>query len=72
MELGPFSLVLIAATIFYACLGVCLMVLFLVFVDKVFKLDLKKELVEDENVAYGIMIAGVAIGISIILAASIV
>ena len=72
MEYDPLSYPVLFSTILYATLGVVLLLAFIVVFDRLFKLDLHKELVQDQNVAFGIVIAGVAIGISIILAASIV
>lgn len=62
----------IVVTIFYALLGIFLMIVSTVAFDKLFKLDLHKELVEDENIAFGVLFAGVAIAIAIIIAASII
>lgn len=62
----------IYATVFYSFLGLVLMLLSLAIFDKAFKLQLRKELVEEHNVAFGVLFAGVAIAISIIIAASIV
>jgi putative membrane protein len=59
------------ATIIYASTGVLLMIIFVVLFDKLFKLNLHQELVKDQNVAFGVLLAGVSIGISIIIAAAI-
>jgi uncharacterized membrane protein YjfL (UPF0719 family) len=66
-----FQLDVIAATIFYAVVGIVLMVVSIIVFDKMFKLDLRKELVEEHNTAFGILFAGVAVAMSIIVAASI-
>lgn len=66
-----FQISTIIATIFYAVIGILIMIMFVVVFDKMFNLDLHKELIEDENVAFGILLAGVAIAIAIIVAASI-
>jgi putative membrane protein len=63
---------IIIATIFYSGMGVFLMVTSLVLIDKLFKLDLHKELVEDQNVAFGVLFAGMSIAVSIIIAAAII
>lgn len=59
------------ATIIYAVLGVALMVLLVAAADKIFGFDVKKELVVDNNTSVGIVIAGIAIGIAIIIAGTI-
>ncbi len=62
----------ILATIFYSFLGIILMISALLFFDKAFKLNLHKELVQDQNVAFGVLLAGIAIAISIIIGAAII
>ncbi|MEM6784789.1 MAG: DUF350 domain-containing protein [Bacteroidota bacterium] len=64
--LDPFT---IAATIVYGLIGIGLCVLGFFAFDKIAGLSLKHELVQDQNVAIGIMLAGVFIGISIMVAA---
>lgn len=61
----------IGASIFYAFLGLLLMVVFIALIDKVLKLNFRKELLEDQNTALAILIAGISIGISVIIAAAI-
>lgn len=56
------------STILYSVLGIVLLLLTIVVVNKVFKLNLHRELVEEHNVAFGILIAGVAVAIGIIIA----
>lgn len=65
------QLSVIITSILYAVIGMTLMLSFIAIFDKVFKMNLHHELVEDQNVAFGILIAGVAVGISIIIAAAI-
>jgi len=67
-----FQVSTILATLFYALMGIVIMVISVIVFDKLFKLDLHKELVEDENMAFGILLAGVAIGIALIISASII
>ena len=57
------------STLVYGLLGIILAVLGFFVFDRLLKLDLRRELVEDQNVALGIMLAGVFIGISIVVAA---
>lgn len=56
------------STILYSVLGIVLLLLTIVVVNKVFRLNLHRELVEEHNVAFGILIAGVAVAIGIIIA----
>ncbi|MEM1125117.1 MAG: DUF350 domain-containing protein [Bacteroidota bacterium] len=57
------------STVAYGLLGIVLCVLGYFAFDKIAGLNLKHELVEDQNVALGIMLAGVFIGIAIVVAA---
>ncbi len=67
-DLSPW---VIASTIVYGIIGVVLCVLSYLAFDRLFHLDLQRELVEDQNMAVGIMLAGVFIGIAIVVAAAI-
>ena len=55
----------------YAIIGVLVMLGCVLVSNYVFKLDLRKELVKDQNVAFGVMLAGLFIAVAIIIAASI-
>lgn len=66
-QLGLFAL--IAA---YSLVGVLIMLLCVFIVNYVFKFDLKKELLHDQNQALGAMFGGLFVAIAIIIAASIV
>lgn len=57
------------STLAYGLLGIGLCVLGYFAFDKIAGLSLQHELVEDQNVALGIMLAGVFIGIAIVVAA---
>lgn len=59
------------ATVVYVAIGLILYLIGYVIFDKVMGLDLRKELVEDQNESIGVMMAGVFIGLSIIIAAAI-
>ena len=59
------------STIVYSVLGIVLLVLTIVVVNYLFKLNLHRELVDEHNTAFGIMIAGLAIAIGIIIAGTI-
>lgn len=58
-------------SIFYALAGILLFILAYKVYDLIIPFDLTKELEEDKNIAVGIVIAGMIIGISIIIAAAI-
>jgi uncharacterized membrane protein YjfL (UPF0719 family) len=57
----------ILSTLVYGLLGIALCVLGYFAFDKIAGLSLQHELVEDQNVALGIMLAGVFIGIAIVI-----
>lgn len=59
------------STILYSVLGVVLLVASVSIINMAFKLDVRKELVKDNNVAFGVAIAGVAIALAIIIAGTI-
>lgn len=59
-------------TIFYSFLGMFLMWIFLIISEKFTTFSIKKEIVEDENVALGIMFGCAFIAMAIIIAAAIV
>lgn len=55
----------------YAVIGVLVMLGCVLLSNYVFKLDLHKELIKDQNNAVGIMLAGLFIAVGIIVAACI-
>ena len=59
----------IVSTVVYGLIGIVLCVTGYFAFDKIAGLSLKHELVEDQNVAIGIMLAGVFIGIALVVAA---
>jgi uncharacterized membrane protein YjfL (UPF0719 family) len=59
------------AALVYALLGVALFVVAFVVFDRVTPGSIWKELLEDQNVALGNLMAGVAIALAIIIAAAI-
>ena len=63
------SLSVLGATILYGVMGILLTLAGYFVFDKVVGLNLHHELVEAENVAIGIMLAGVFIGCPIVVAA---
>lgn len=68
---NPWDIGEITATIFYGALGLVLFIASFFIFDRLLKLDLQRELVEDQNESIGIMLAGMFIGIAIIIAAAI-
>lgn len=59
------------STIVYSVLGIVLLLVTVVVVNKLFRLDLHRELVDEHNVAFGVVIAGLAIAIGVIVAGTI-
>ncbi|MBI4470084.1 MAG: DUF350 domain-containing protein [Acidobacteria bacterium] len=59
------------STATYGLLGIALSVLGYLVFDLITPFSLGKELVEDKNVAVGIVVAGIIIGISIIIASAV-
>ena len=58
------------STIVYAVLGVVLLMVFAWIVNSIFRLDLRRELIEDQNIGLGLAFAGTAVAIAIIIAAT--
>jgi uncharacterized membrane protein YjfL (UPF0719 family) len=61
----------VAAALFYAILGLLVFAAAFVIVDRLTPYHLWKEIIDDQNVALAIIVGAVAIGIAIIVAASI-
>lgn len=68
-EASGLSLSVFLSTLLYGAVGVLMCVIGYVVFDKVIGLNIKHELMEDQNVAVGIMLAGAFIGIAIVVAA---
>ncbi|MEM0964311.1 MAG: DUF350 domain-containing protein [Bacteroidota bacterium] len=68
-EPSGLTLTVFLSTLVYGAVGILMCVLGYVVFDKVAGLNLKHELVEDQNTAVGIMLAGAFIGIAIVVAA---
>ncbi|MEM6289341.1 MAG: DUF350 domain-containing protein [Bacteroidota bacterium] len=66
---GSLTLEVFLATLVYGSVGVLMCVLGFFAFDKIAGLSLKHELVEDQNVAVGIMLAGAFVGIGLVVAA---
>lgn len=67
-EASDLSLTVFLSTLLYGAIGILMCVLGYVAFDKVAGLNLRHELVEDQNTAVGIMLAGAFIGIAIVVA----
>jgi uncharacterized membrane protein YjfL (UPF0719 family) len=67
-EASGLSFAVFLSTLLYGAIGILMCVLGYVAFDKVAGLNLKHELVEDQNTAVGIMLAGAFIGIAIVVA----
>ncbi|MBB3953272.1 DUF350 domain-containing protein [Novosphingobium sediminicola] len=65
------STTVIAATLFYALLGIVVFVASFILVDKLTPGELWKEIIERQNLAVAILAGAVALGLSMIIAAAI-
>jgi len=65
------SLMAIGGTLLYALLGVLIFWLSFIVVDKLTPYNLWEEIVEKQNVALGIVVGAMSLGISIIVAAAV-
>ena len=59
------------STVVYAVLGVVLLMVFALLVNRIFRLDLRRELIEDQNIGLRLAFAGTAVAIAVIIAATI-
>ena len=57
--------------VLFAVIGIMIFVVFFVILDWVTPYDLWKEINEEKNLALGVMVGGVALGICVIIAAAI-
>jgi putative membrane protein len=71
MELLGLKLDLIVGSVVFALVGVAIFWLCFVIIDKLTPYKLWDELVEKQNVALGVVVAAMCLGISIIVAAAI-
>lgn len=67
-EATDLNLAVFLSTLLYGIVGILMCVLGYVAFDKVAGLNLRHELVEDQNVAVGVMLAGAFVGIGIVIA----
>ncbi len=61
----------VVASLLYSLIGIVVFMLAFIIVDKLTPYDLWRELVEKQNKALALVVAGVGLGICIIIAASI-
>ncbi|MEY4584220.1 MAG: hypothetical protein RJB10_717 [Pseudomonadota bacterium] len=71
MELMGLKLGAIVGSILFALIGVLIFWLCFVIIDKLTPYDLWGEIVEKQNVALGVVVAAMSLGICIIVAAAI-
>lgn len=71
MELDWFRPAAFFGSILFALIGVIIFWLSFVIIDKITPYDLWQEIVEKQNVALGLVVAAMSLGISIIVAAAI-
>jgi uncharacterized membrane protein YjfL (UPF0719 family) len=71
MELDMIKPAAILASLVYALLGVAVFWLCFVIIDKITPYDLWLEIVEKQNMALGMVVAAMSLGICIIVAAAI-
>jgi uncharacterized membrane protein YjfL (UPF0719 family) len=62
---------ILLSSVVYSVLGLVLMAVSITAMNQLFRLDLRKEIVEDHNVSAGIVIAGIALSVAVIVAAAI-
>jgi putative membrane protein len=66
-----FSLQQLIATLIYAAVGIVIFIAAFKLAQKFLPFDLVKELTEDDNVAVGILMAAVILGLALIIASAI-
>ena len=71
VNIGTQLLYGIIATIIYSALGLAVLLIGFKVFDKVTPFSLNKEIAEDNNIAAGVVVAGIMIGLGIIVAAAI-
>jgi putative membrane protein len=59
-------------TLVYSVLGIIIMTISFIVIEKITNFSVKKEIIEDENIALGTMFAGFFVAVAIIIAAAIV
>ena len=59
-------------SVVYSVIGIMLVAIFFVIIDKITPYDLWQELVEKQNMALAIVVGAMSLGISIIVAAAVI
>lgn len=59
------------ASVVYSLIGVAIFVLAFLLIERIAPFSLRKELAEDDNVAVGVVLGSIVIGLSIIIASAI-
>jgi putative membrane protein len=59
------------ASVAYSALGILIFIVAYKLMERILPFDLDKELAEDHNVAVGILIGSIMLGLAVIIAASI-
>jgi len=62
----------LVGTLVYSVLGIFIMTISFIVIEKITNFSVKKEIIEDENIALGTMFAGFFIAVAIIIAAAII
>lgn len=60
-----------AASVVYSLIGVAIFAIAFLLMERIAPFSLRKELAEDDNIAVGILLGSVVIGLSIIISAAI-
>jgi putative membrane protein len=66
-----FNLQVFASSLIYAAVGIVVFIIAFKIAEKILPFDLVKELSEDDNVAVGIVMAAMILGLAIIIASAI-
>ena len=67
----PVILQQVGASMLYAALGIAIFMIAFKVAEKILPFDLVEELSQDDNVAVGVLMAAVIVGIAIIIASAI-
>lgn len=59
------------ASVVYSLIGVAIFAIAFILMEKIAPFSLRKELAEDDNVAVGVVLGSIVIGLSIIIASAI-
>ncbi len=70
-EQNGLTLEAVSATLLYTVVGIIILTMAVMALNKVFGLQVRKELLKDQNTAVGIVIAGLSVSIAIIIAGTI-